>query len=170
MSAVKPQRRGGISRNGLVSPRRGGWQPRQLHPGTRIIHYRCCLPALAGFANYRRERTNGAAIRRRETTTSVNTGGESGIRTREAGISRLHTFQACSFNHSDTSPRLGKGCAEYITMQARTSFLGFCAYLYTSVAARCSLLHSPYRHSPALPRLKIASPMRPQTRPCSTRR
>jgi len=40
----------------------GGWRPRQLHPGTRIIHYRCCLPALAGFANYRRERTNGATI------------------------------------------------------------------------------------------------------------
>ena len=32
------------------------------------------------------------------------TGGEGGIRTREAGINRLHTFQACSFNHSDTSP------------------------------------------------------------------
>ena len=32
------------------------------HPGTRIIHYRCCLPALAGFANYRRGRTNGATI------------------------------------------------------------------------------------------------------------
>ena len=29
---------------------------------------------------------------------------ESGIRTREAGFSRLHTFQACSFNRSDTSP------------------------------------------------------------------
>ena len=40
-----------------------GWQPRQPHPGTRIIHYRCCLPALAGFANYRRERTNGAAMK-----------------------------------------------------------------------------------------------------------
>ena len=49
-------------------------------------------------------------------------GGEGGIRTREAGISRLHTFQACSFNHSDTSPRLGKGGAEYITMSAVTSF------------------------------------------------
>jgi hypothetical protein len=33
-------------------------------------------------------------------------GGERGIRTPEAGFSRLHTFQACSFNHSDTSPRL----------------------------------------------------------------
>src|SRR5678815_1420542 len=34
----------------------------------------------------------------------LETGGEGGIRTREAGISRLHTFQACSFNRSDTSP------------------------------------------------------------------
>ncbi len=32
------------------------------------------------------------------------TGGEGGIRTRDTGISRIHTFQACSFNHSDTSP------------------------------------------------------------------
>ena len=40
------------------------WRSRQPLPGTRIIHYRCCLPALAGFANYRRERTNGTAIER----------------------------------------------------------------------------------------------------------
>jgi hypothetical protein len=39
------------------------------------------------------------------------TGGEGGIRTREAGFSRLHTFQACSFNHSDTSPEPGLGVA-----------------------------------------------------------
>ena len=38
------------------------WQSRQPHPGTRIIHYRCCLPALAGFANYRRGRTDGTTI------------------------------------------------------------------------------------------------------------
>ncbi len=50
---------------GMTKIRRG-WQPRQPHPGARIIHYRCCLPALAGFANYRRERTNGAAIRLRQ--------------------------------------------------------------------------------------------------------
>lgn len=31
-------------------------------------------------------------------------GGERGIRTPEARFRRLHTFQACSFNHSDTSP------------------------------------------------------------------
>ncbi|CEE31547.1 conserved hypothetical protein [Xanthomonas citri pv. citri] len=33
-------------------------------------------------------------------------GGERGIRTPEARFRRLHTFQACSFNHSDTSPCL----------------------------------------------------------------
>ena len=88
------------------------WQSRQLHPGTRIIHYRCCLPALAGFANYRRERTNGTAIERGGSIPPAaiplrnSNGGEGGIRTREAGISRLHTFQACSFNRSDTSPHV----------------------------------------------------------------
>ena len=30
-------------------------------------------------------------------------GGEGGIRTRDT-LSGIHTFQACSFNHSDTSP------------------------------------------------------------------
>ena len=30
-------------------------------------------------------------------------GGEGGIRTRDT-VSSIHTFQACSFNHSDTSP------------------------------------------------------------------
>jgi hypothetical protein len=29
--------------------------------------------------------------------------GEGGIRTRDS-VSTIHTFQACSFNHSDTSP------------------------------------------------------------------
>src|SRR5690242_13074603 len=37
-------------------------QPRQPHPGTRIIHYRCFLPDLAGFADYRRGGTDGATI------------------------------------------------------------------------------------------------------------
>ena len=100
-----------------------GWQSRQLHPGTRIVHYRCCLPALAGFANYRRGRTSGTTIDLLEahdiryilyvdhrlfadSCIGGKTGGEGGIRTREAGISRLHTFQACSFNRSDTSPHL----------------------------------------------------------------
>ena len=34
----------------------------------------------------------------------LGTGGERGIRTPEARFRRLHTFQACSFNRSDTSP------------------------------------------------------------------
>ena len=38
------------------------WRSRQPHPGTRIIRYRCCLPALAEFANYRRGRTDGTTV------------------------------------------------------------------------------------------------------------
>src|SRR5690606_7669922 len=41
-------------------------------------------------------------------TCSLGFGGERGIRTPEAVFSRLHTFQACSFNHSDTSPLGGQ--------------------------------------------------------------
>jgi len=41
---------------------RKGWQPRQPHPGTRITHYRCFLPDLAGFASYRREGTDEATM------------------------------------------------------------------------------------------------------------
>jgi hypothetical protein len=41
-----------------------GWQPRQRHPGARITRYRCFLPDLAGFASYRREGADGAAIER----------------------------------------------------------------------------------------------------------
>ena len=88
-----------------------GWQPRQRHPGARITRYRCFLPDLAGFASYRREGADGAAIVRCgswEPTgdTVLRYGGERGIRTLEAGFSHLHTIQACSFNHSDTSPDL----------------------------------------------------------------
>ena len=32
-------------------------------------------------------------------------GGERGIRTLDTGFSRIHTFQACSFSRSDTSPQ-----------------------------------------------------------------
>ena len=46
----------------LKEQTRKWWRLRQPHPGTRIIHYRCCLPALAEFANYRRGRTNGATV------------------------------------------------------------------------------------------------------------
>ncbi len=85
-----------------------GWQLRQPHPGTRIIHYRCFLPDLAGFANYRRGRTDGAAVKRRCALRALDTrnwrrGRDSNPRN---GLTRLHTFQACSFNHSDTSPDL----------------------------------------------------------------
>jgi hypothetical protein len=37
-------------------------RPRQPHPGTRIIRYRCFLPDLAEFANYRRGGTDGATM------------------------------------------------------------------------------------------------------------
>src|SRR5690242_1586873 len=73
-------------------------RPRQRISGARIDRYRCFLPDLAGFSIYRRGGANGA-------TMNFETGGEGGIRTREAGFSRLHTFQACSFDRSDTSPR-----------------------------------------------------------------
>ncbi len=91
-------------------------RPCQPHPGTRIIRYRCSLPGLAEFTNYRRGGTDRATIDFDEGTEPtvhfsrqwldrrVRTGGEGGIRTRDTGISRIHTFQACSFNHSDTSP------------------------------------------------------------------
>ena len=36
-------------------------------------------------------------------------GGEMGIRTPDT-VARIHTFQACSFNHSDTSPYLFVRC------------------------------------------------------------
>jgi hypothetical protein len=60
-------------------------------------------------------------------------GGESGIRTREAGFSRLHTFQACSFNRSDTSPDLPAPsniaslgfCLLYLAKLCRTREEGF---------------------------------------------
>src|SRR6185312_10279534 len=38
------------------------WRPRQPHPGTRVIRYRCFLPDLAEFANYRRGGTDGATM------------------------------------------------------------------------------------------------------------
>src|SRR6185503_19711961 len=38
-------------------------------------------------------------------------GGEGGIRTRDT-LSSIHTFQACSFNHSDTSPKGAQRNAE----------------------------------------------------------
>ena len=81
-------------------------RPRQPHPGTRIIRYRCFLPDLAEFANYRRGGTDGATIDV-GLENPLNTA-RSWRRERDSnpryGLSRIHTFQACSFNHSDTSP------------------------------------------------------------------
>ena len=50
---------GGLEPLWLIPKRR---RPRQPHPGTRIIRYRCFLPDLAEFANYRRGGTDGATI------------------------------------------------------------------------------------------------------------
>ena len=41
--------------------------------------------------------------------TSVGGGGEGGIRTLDTPFGRIHTFQACAFNHSATSPILRVG-------------------------------------------------------------
>ena len=35
----------------------------------------------------------------------IELGGEGGIRTLDTAFDRIHTFQACSFDRSDTSPR-----------------------------------------------------------------
>src|SRR5690625_916762 len=74
-------------------------RPCQPHLGARVARYRCFLPDLAEFADYRREGTSRATI------DLFGCGGEGGIRTLDTGISRIHTFQACSLNRSDTSPR-----------------------------------------------------------------
>ena len=45
---------------GLAAPK---WRrPCQPHPGARVFHYRCFLPDLAEFADYRRGGTNRATI------------------------------------------------------------------------------------------------------------
>ena len=76
----------------------GGDLP-QPHPGARVHRYRCSLPGLTGFTAYRREgtKTSHHKLAERE-------GFEPSIRF------RIHTFQACAFNRSATSPisRTGK--------------------------------------------------------------
>ncbi len=62
-------------------------------------------------------------------------GGEGGIRTREAGISRLHTFQACSFNRSDTSPH-----AQSSHFRRRA---GYARLIHETRPPRCALRASP---------------------------
>ena len=78
---------------------RGPWR---LDFATRVDRDGRSLPALAGFCDLAVRGAEGArhgncvvcALNRRKR----------GIRTPEARFRRLHTFQACSFNRSDTSP------------------------------------------------------------------
>src|SRR3546814_2663349 len=68
------------------------------------------IDTVAAFRPWRSFRSSVARGRRghhrdvRSHHDARKTGGERGIRTPEARFRRLHTFQACSFNHSDTSP------------------------------------------------------------------
>ena len=64
---------------------------------TRVSAVR--IPPANPFEN----RGNSASGERPERVRKGDSGGESGIRTRET-VSRLHTFQACAFDHSATSP------------------------------------------------------------------
>src|SRR6478752_2880759 len=94
-----------------------GWQPLPAGLGARIGKYRCCLPALAEFSTYRREGPT-------RTTIESGVGGERGIRTLGTGLSRTHTFQACSLNHSDTSPQYAatQGCNPSQTPESNWKF------------------------------------------------
>src|SRR5687768_4088665 len=56
-------------------------------------------------------------------------GGERGIRTPEARFRRLHTFQACSFNHSDTSPDLPAAFRRLSGPQILAVAAIYCEYL-----------------------------------------
>jgi hypothetical protein len=70
-------------------------RPRQPHPGTRIIRYRCFLPDLAGFANYRRGGTDGATI-------------EVGIEARDARRLNSRRPSRCIWRRErDSNPRYG---------------------------------------------------------------
>ncbi|SON80998.1 hypothetical protein XAP412_320108 [Xanthomonas phaseoli pv. phaseoli] len=95
--------------------RKLGWCPRRLTSAPASID------TVAAFRPWRDFRSSVARDRRGHHKTwatmpwpwtraislqSHETGGERGIRTPEARFRRLHTFQACSFNHSDTSPYL----------------------------------------------------------------
>ncbi len=51
-------------------------------------------------------------------------GGEGGIRTLE-GFNPLHTFQACSFSHSDTSPILNFCYNSFLTQTFRLGGVTF---------------------------------------------
>ena len=67
-------------------------------------------------------------------------GGEGGIRTLDTR-KRIHTFQACSFSHSDTSPE--PGC---LAVSASTFYRGI--IIYALLPAYSAL----YSYLPSLPR------------------
>src|SRR5579872_3535435 len=77
-------------------PRVGGLQSNECPFAARtrifVLHIRC-EPARASVPNKNARQSRDIHL----------IGGESGIRTRDT-LSSIHTFQACSFNHSDTSP------------------------------------------------------------------
>ena len=54
-------------------------------------------------SNFQENAQSEAHFVRTENRLAKQAGGESGIRTRDT-VSRIHTFQACAFNHSATSP------------------------------------------------------------------
>ena len=86
-----------------------GWRPLPATP-RRPLEPRPLLPSgpggVDGLATRGDRQGPPLKLTRPETAedAKLETGGERGIRTLEAGFSRLHTFQACSFNRSDISP------------------------------------------------------------------
>ena len=88
---------------GSESTRRKGGGPADdpRHPHRTIP----LLPSgPGGVFNLASRGADGATIGLMRVAPHHETGGERGIRTPEARFRRLHTFQACSFNRSDTSP------------------------------------------------------------------
>ena len=78
-------------------------------------------------------------------------GGEKGIRTLDT-LSRIHTFQACAFNHSATSPTLRRERALHMRwragLQARRSSRG--------AIARCALDRPRWGEAPILLLLRVS--------------
>ena len=76
----------------------GGFKPifalRPDDSGLLFCLFIACLAETASKLFINKNAANAAAL----------FGGEGGIRTRDT-LSSIHTFQACSFNHSDTSPK-----------------------------------------------------------------
>jgi hypothetical protein len=70
-----------------------------------------CRQSFSGGASFGRTASAKARNVKKNPPTlkaSAGKGGEGGIRTRDT-VSSIHTFQACSFNHSDTSPEMRNG-------------------------------------------------------------